>query len=840
MEADRDARIDQLFEQVLDLPAGERAGWLAAECAGDEQLRREVELLVELSGREVDALIAPLRALAAEAVEAVEAADGGLAVGDQIGAYRILGQLGRGGMGVVHLAERADGSFEKRVAIKVLPGAASSPEAIRRFEQERRILGRLSHPHIAQLVDGGVDDRGLPYLVLEYVEGEPVDVWCDRRQASLDQRLRLVIEFATALQTAHRNLVVHRDIKPSNLMVTGEGNVQLLDFGIAKLLDPEGEDAALTRTDGRPMTPTWASPEQVAGAPITVASDIYQLGLLLYELTTGLRPQAARTGSLAELVELVCRHEPLPPSRAVLVDSADDPAARRAARRGTTPARLARRLRPDLDAIVARALAKDPERRYASATELAADLERFLDGRPVRARRATFGYRITRWVRRNAALAAAGTVASLLTVGYAVAVTIQSRALERQRHRAEVEAAKATEVERFVLGLFESSDPQVSLGREVTARELLARGIERVDAELAGQPEVQARLWSALGEIHGQLGSLDEGYALVERALGQQLRLHGEIHIEVAETFERLGDLERSRGRWTVAEDFFERSLAIRRALGDSDSSALARTLARLGVVASSLQADARAEALFRESLEIHRRNGNRGGVAFGLNNLGGLLADRGDYRGAETHYREALELNRAVYGDRHPRLALNFSNLAFALRRQGRLEEALAPLREALEIDRATYGDDHVVPARRRSILGFAHAQLGNLSAAEAHFAAALPVLARELPADSGLLADARVGLAMLRVRQGRHAEARTLLEAALEGLRASFGERHHRVGRALLWLGRSLAGQGHPAEAVAAWRQGLPLMRPGADDELIAQFEAELRAAGKANPER
>lgn len=829
MKQSRDARVDQLFERALELPEPERSGWLAAECAGDDALRREVEQLVELSAREIDDLIAPMRALVAEVAAESE---GGLEVGDSIGAYTVVDRLGRGGMGIVYLGERSDGSFEKRVAIKVLPSAASSREAILRFEQERRILGRLSHPHIAQLVDGGVDSRGLPYLVLEYVEGEPVDTWCDRRRASIDERLGMVVEIATALQAAHRNLVVHRDIKPSNLLVTAEGDVKLLDFGIAKLLDPEGEDVGLTRTDGRPMTPTWASPEQVAGQPITVASDVYQLGLLLYELTTGLRPQASRTSSLAELVDLVCRHDPLPPSRAVRVDDAAASAAHRAALRGATPARLARRFRPDLDAIVAQALAKDPERRYTSVAELAADLERFRAGRPVHARRATLADRVGKWLRRNAALTAAAAVATLLTVGYAVAVTLQARAIERQRQRAEVEAAKAAEVERFVLGLFESSDPGVALGREVTARELLERGVARADTELAGQPKVQARLWSALGEIHGELGLQDAGIALIERALAQQRGLYGERHPEVADSLRRLGTLARRSADWKVAGDALERAVALDRELRPADSRERARSLAELGILEQEFGRLDRAEALYRESLEIHRLRGARGGIAVGLNNLGTVCSDRGDFRNAEGHYREALAINREVYGTRHPRVALNLSNLALSLRRQGRLADSIEPLEEALAIQREIYGADHPLVARQRMVLGFALQDLGDLEGSEARFTEAMPILLGHLPSTANLLASARQGLGQIRVRQGRHAEAEPLLEQALESFRASYGTEHHRIGEVLLWLGRCRAARGRRDEAVAAWTQGLPMMRSGADAGLISEFENELRA--------
>jgi len=631
--------------------------------------------------------------------------------------------------------------------------------------------------------------------------------------------------------------VVHRDIKPSNLLVTAEGDVKVLDFGIAKLLDPEREDAGLTRTDGRPMTPTWASPEQVAGAPITTASDVYQLGLLLYELTTGLRPQAARTSSLAELVDLVCRHEPLAPSRAVLADAADASAERRAELRASTPAKLARRLRPDLDAIVACALAKEPDRRYPSAAAFADDLERYLDGRPVRARRATVGVRAGKWIRRNPGLAAAGALTALLTVGYAVAVTFQARAIERQRQRAEIEAAKASEVERFVLGLFQSSDPASTPGREVTARELLERGVERIGSELADQPEVRARLLSALGEIHGELGLFERGRELVEQALGRQRELYGERHPEIADSLRRLGTLARRTSDWDAARDALERAVELDRALRPPDSRERARSLAELGILEQEFGRLERAELLYTESLVIHRLRGAPGGIAVGLNNLGTLLSDRGDFAGAERHYREALELNRAAYGPRHPRVALNLSNLGLALRRQGKHAQALEPLEEALAIQREAYGAAHPLAARQLMALAFAHLDLGQLERARSAFEAAGLALEPQLPASANLLASAHLGLGQILVRQGRASEAEALLERALATFRRSYDEgQHHRIGEVLLWIGRLRAAQGRRDEAIAAWREGLPMMRPGADAALIAVFEHELGARSPA----
>jgi serine/threonine-protein kinase len=765
-----------------------------------------------------------------------------LAIGERLGAWTVVGRLGRGGMGDVYLAERAEASFTQRAAIKVLSHAVGSEAAVRRFEQERRILARLSHPHIAHLVDGGIDRRGLPYLVLEHVDGEPIDGHCDRLGLGVEARVRLVIEVAHALQAAHRSLVVHRDIKPSNLLVTADGHVKLLDFGIAKLLDPGEQESGLTVADGRPMTPSCASPEQVRGEPIGVASDLYQLGLLLYELATGLRPQAARTSSLAELVELVCRREPAPPSRAALADDparADDAegsAAARAARRGSTPARLARQLRPELDAIVARALAKDPEQRYESATELAADLERFLAGRPVRARRATLGYRLAKWTRRNAALAAAGALAALLTVGYAVAVTLQARAIERQRQRAELEAAKAAEVERFVLDLFRSSDPGVALGRDVTARQLLERGVERIERDLAAQPLVQARLRSALGEILGRLDLVAEGRALVERALAQQLRLGGGESAEVADSHHRLGVLRLLGGDDAGAVEALARAVELRRGLAIGASRELAADLVELGSAQRRTGDLAAAEASYRESLEIQRARGDPAGIAAGWSSLGSLHYSMRHYEEAERDERRALEILRRLHGDRHPETAMSLLNLGMTLRRQDKDAEALDAYRRALEVHREVYGPEHFNTIWTRVELAMALQQAGELAGAEVELAEALPLLVSKLGSEDARVADARFSFGMLRYRQGRFAEAEPHYRAALDGLADRYGAAHYRLGPPLLWLGRSLRELGREAEAVATWRSALGMMREEADARILADLRAELARAGAA----
>ena len=823
------AEIDAVFADALDLDPVERPAFLAARCGGDADLLREVELLLRPSGDELSKVIEPLRSYVRELTHAGEE---GLAAGETVGSWTIVQPIGRGGMGVVYLVTRSDGSFQKKAALKVLPHAASSGEAIRRFEQERQILARLDHPSIARLLDGGVERRGLPYLVLEHVEGVAVDEHCDRERLAVEERIGLVVEIARAVQAAHRNLVVHRDLKPSNLLVTPEGQVKLLDFGIAKLLESEATPAEATSSLA--MTPACASPEQVRGEAITTASDVYQLGLLLSGLLTGHPPQQASFGSLQALVRAVCEASPPPPSVAVLAPLGDRSAAELAALRRSTPVRLARRFRPELDAIVARALEKDPERRYPSAEHLAADLERFLAGRPVQARRANPLQRSWKWVRRNRALTVAAALAVLLAIGYAVTVTVQARALAVERDRARLEAAKATEVERFVVGLFDVSDPATSLGKTIDALTLLERGVERIELELAGQPVVQARLLSTLGHIYGRLGRLAEGRKLEERSLELRRQTFGPRHSEVAESLHRLGALSRQLGDHAAAKPLLVEALAQRRELLAPAAQEIAESLTELGYLHYFTGEHVPADACFREALALRQQAGDLSLVAAAWNSVALVAEKRGELDEAERLHREALAVNRQLHGERHPDVAINLFNLARVLQRRHDYAGAQPLFEEVLEIDTEVYGPDHPEVATDLTLLANNLQILRQLDRADEHFARALAIFRAKLEPGHHRIATTLQGIGQLRFAQGRFAEAEALLREALALRRARVGASHVEVAEVLLPLARCLVATGRWEEAEAAWSEALA-MAAGRDPLLVRQLEddrARLRA--------
>ena len=550
-------------------------------------------------------------------------------------------------MGTVYLAVRDDDQYEKQVAIKLVRRGMDTDFIVDRFRHERQILASLDHTNIARLLDGGTTEDGLPYFVMEYIEGSPINQYCDDRRLSTVERVKLFRTVCSAVQYAHQNLVVHRDIKPSNIIVTPEGVAKLLDFGIAKLLalDAVGQAQAATVTMMRPMTPDYASPEQVRGRAITTAADIYSLGVLLYELLTGRRPYRVKTFTPQEIEQVICEQEPEKPSTAIDRGEAQNEKTRR-------------RLRGDLDNIVLMAMRKEPERRYASVEQFSDDLRRHLEGLPVRARKDTLAYRAEKFVRRHKVGVAMAALMLALVVGAIVIVLGESRRAARERDKAE-------RVSAFLVNIFKVSDPDEARGKTVTAREILDKGAERIEVELKDQPEVQATLMNTVGLVYRGLGLYEEAGVLIEKSLIIRRELHGGEHVEVAKSLNDLGWIYIEKQKPAEAEPLLREALDMRRRLlGDHPD--VAQSMNFLGFALFDKGDDDTAERLFRESLAMRRRFlGEHMDVAQSLNNLGLTLHDKGDYDGAEPLFEEAIAIDRKlIYGD-HPTVATHLNNLA-------------------------------------------------------------------------------------------------------------------------------------------------------------------------------
>ncbi|MCH9646866.1 MAG: serine/threonine protein kinase [Deltaproteobacteria bacterium] len=603
-------RLDALFDQALDLPVEERAAFARSALGEEPALLGSLMDLLDCAEAE-----APendldegggLREKVLEAAWA-ELSDrpAGLEEGTQLGPYQLLEEIGRGGMAVVYRAQRVDQTFVRQVAIKVLE-LDLRKETRDRFEQERQILATLSHPNLATVYDAGVTAGNQPYLVMELVEGEPIDRYCNRRSHPLKERLQLILEVIAAVDHAHRHLVVHRDLKPSNILVTGKGRVKLLDFGIAKLLRDEAMAIDIpsvvpeTRSVMRVLTPEFASPEQILGKPITTASDVYQLGLLLFLLLTG-----ERAGNGIDLVEQISSRAPgriFPRPSGVAKIKASEAAHEAPGVRisGLDQPKLRRQLAGDLDAIVLKALRPEPEERFGSVTDLARDLNAFLEGRAVAARTGNRRYRLRKFVHRHLFDLAAAAVVLIVLAGLIGGFTLR---LQEERNLARREAERAQQVTHFMRGLFEARRPLDSAAEAAVAEKILDRGVRRAEDELGDQPELYAAVMEMIGESYSSLGVQDEALRLLEAALRQKKETYGADHVATAKAMTAVGrhhircwEPERA----LVSLRGAQRILLAQEDAGDEE---MAQVLSSLGVVLLLMDRQAEAEGPLREAL---------------------------------------------------------------------------------------------------------------------------------------------------------------------------------------------------------------------------------------------
>jgi serine/threonine-protein kinase len=822
MKPERWQRLQELFDAAVEMNPDQRAAFLDRACADDPSLRGQVESLI-ISSEKAEGFI---EAAIHEAAEVIAGEETPSAVGQRIGPYETVRELGHGGMGAVYLAVRADDEYRKQVAIKLVRGGLDSPEMLQRFRSERQILANLDHPHIARLLDGGTTEAGAPYVVMEYVDGEPIDEYCDRHTLSTVERLKLFRTVCSAVHYAHQNLVVHRDIKPSNILVTADGVPKLLDFGIAKLLHPEPgpHTVAVTRTAVRLMTPEYASPEQVRGEAITTATDVYSLGVVLYELLTGQRPYQFKTYSPQEIERVISEQEPEKPSTAASREGSgirdQGPAAKKEQRTTgdgqRTAAKLRKQLAGDLDNIVLMAIRKEPSRRYASVEQLSEDIRRHLEGLPVMARPATFGYRAQKFVRRHKAGMMATAAVILLISALVGFYTVQ---LTQERDRARLEAEKAAQVSKFLTGLFEVSDPSQSKGETITAKELLGRGAARIENELADQPEVRATMMNVMGDVYRSLGLYEEARPLLQTSLKLRRQLHGPAHPDVAASLNNVAMVLEAQGEYEAAEQMHREALALRRKLSGDEHPDVAESLDNLAWVLYRKGDYEAAQTLYRQALDMRRKflGPEHADVAQSLNNLAQALHAKADYPAAEALYREALALNRKLLGEEHREVATNMSNLANLLRETGHTGEAESLHHQALALRRKLLGDDHPhVTSSLNSLAVLLH-EKGDWEAAEPLYREALALRRKHLGQEHPQVAVPLTGLAALMRDKGDLEAAESLYRESLALHRKTLPEGHPDIAHPLVGLAAVLSEKGEHHGAEPLLREALALRQHG-----------------------
>jgi eukaryotic-like serine/threonine-protein kinase len=823
METDYWHRVERVLDLALERDPSDWSNVLDTACDNDRALRDDVEDLLSRLSTAQSFLETPPAATAAALIQEARRLDSPASHdGRRVGAHRIVRQIGRGGMSRVFLAERADGEFTQQVALKLLRPGLDSEIDRHRFRAERQILASLNHPNIARLLDGGVSDDGQPYLVLELVDGTSIDRYCNERRLGVRERLELFVAIADAVQSAHRSLIVHRDLKPSNILVTKDGTVKLLDFGLAKLLEPSygGAVSPMTASGHRWMTPEYAAPEQIRGTSITTLTDVYQLGAVLHEVLVGRPPFGTRGDSVHQLEAAILERE---------LDA------------------LTGELRGDLDAIVRKALSKEPESRYASAQALADDIRRHLSGQPVVARRQTIRYRTRRFARRHRASVATVLAASTLLGVYVGTVIVDRGRVRSALAEAQAGTRKAEQVTDFMLGLFEAAEGGQSLRDTVTAKALLSRGLERARS-LTRQPELKAQMLDVIGRIHTQLGEYDQAKPLLEEALAIRRSLYGDVHPDVATSLEALADVSDRRRDNAETVRLRRQVLALRRTIsGDDDPKtldalyALGLSLHRAGDLLSAEPAfdqwmaaiarqprelteerarqltDAaavyesrgnldRVDSLYREALAIRRTlyGDHHSLVASSLTNLASLTAKKaGGERASDSLFREAEGVLRAAYPDGHPSLASTLALHGRYLQRAYRWADAEAPLREALEIHRRLLGPNSLGVATSDIDVGFDLAMLGSYREAEMLDRDAIRIFQANFDDHNAMVVMAHDHLAEALRGQGQFAQAESLLLAGYERFKKPNAVTKNWLGHVLNALVRLYEAEGRLDEA-------------------------------------
>ncbi|MEO8277775.1 MAG: serine/threonine-protein kinase, partial [Thermoanaerobaculia bacterium] len=871
MKSDRWREVRSLFDRLLDLPAGERAALLAAETAADPELRSEVESLLALAAEAEPFLEMPAAEEARQQLIDLSGApsgdlyllpadDGGVrgdageavAPGAAIGAYRIVREIGHGGMGTVYLCERASGDFGQRVAIKLIRRGMDTALVVERFLAERRILSALEHPNIARLIDGGTTADGRPYFVMEYIEGEALLDYCDKRRLTVADRLRLFREVCRAVQYAHQRLVVHRDLKPTNILVTSDGIPKLLDFGLSRVLNPDGsaETRGLTALGLRMMTPEYASPEQARGELVTTASDVYSLGILLFELLTGRRPYRIRSRRAADLERAICDEIPERPSTAAAkggeIDTPGGPVtltAKEASEvRDGSVARLRRALAGDIDNIVLKALKKEPERRYSSAGELAEDIRRHLAGLPVMARPDTLGYRASKFVRRHA-VALSGTLGAAVLL--AILIGIHTSQLSRERDRAEMQATESKELATFLASLFELSDLDRTRGQALSARDILDRGAARIESDLGAQPQVAAKMMQIIANVYRELDLNAQARPLLEGAVAALRRLHGEENLDVATAERNLGALLHALGDEQHAEELLRQAIRTGQTLapGGVDLAlargVLANTLKRLGQYPA-------ADAEFRAALAILDKAPPPDELALAktLGNYG-LFLETVDLAPKGVPYlRRTLEIEDRVLGPESPSAGANRLNLGIGLRLTGAFDEAIAVETQALAIAEKSYGRKNSFYGKALNELGSTWSAKGDVDRAGESYRASIPIYEEVLGPDHPDTVGARRNLAILLAINGREREALPEFQAVLASRERRFGPDHPAVAESLFDVANARRGTGDLTGVEAMMRRGLAIYRakvdPDSSDLACALSDlAEVLCAGTAKAE-
>ena len=822
-------RLDAILDQVLDLPSADRAPRIHELCGDDAELIEDVISFLNDTARSDGFLDLPAADSSPHLIEhSARMWDPASRLGGMIGPYRLVGILGEGGMGIVYVGERDDGQYKKSVAIKLMLALGSDSPLRPRFLAERQMLAKLDHPNTARLLDGGISEDGYPYIVMELVEGVSILEYCESGDLGLEGRLRLFKGVCSAVEDAHRQLILHCDLKPANILVTNDGMPKLLDFGIGRWLDPtqDGHRADLSPRKGM-MTQAYASPEQLRGEPMTTASDVFALGVLLYELLTGRRPWEIEGLDTEETANRMISTNPRPPSETG----------------------------GDLDSIILKAIATEPKDRYGTAHELAEDLRRYQQRLPVCAVKSTPLYRFRKLITRNRA-ATVGVVLVMMTLVAGVAgIAWEARVASHQRDAARIEAERAGAVSQFLIDLFKMSDPNRNVGEDVSAREILDRSLDKL-ADLDDQPELQVTLRRTMAEVYSSLSLFNEARAIYEDVLATEIELYGPESYDVTDTRINLGITFVELSLYDEAEIILQECYDIRKDQEPRNANWLSMPLRALARVADFRGDEQRAIRLYEQAFALSGpvAQADKEDMGRAYNNYASALSGVGRFAGAdsafaaaEKYWMEALPENHSYFGALYSNWALTVSEMgdipraeelhykALALKRKlkhnkvqigislinlgnlmvtdGRPEEGLPLLLEAVVINREAFGESHFYVAAAVINVGSAEMALGNYDVAEENFRQGEKIFRDIFGDEHAAVAIAHTRLGQVAHQRGDLEQAELILRESIAIHRPLLPSQKHRFAECLLELGDVLNKQGKPGAAEAHLREALSL---------------------------
>lgn len=829
MKPERWRKIETLCQKAMNLQGTERTVYLEHVCAGDKELLEEVTSLLDYEDSEW--LQQPLVQVQSSFVFSDDQS-----VSDQtIGPYRIINTIASGGMGKVYLGVRNDDQFERFVALKVIRKGLVSDNVLKRFYEERQILASLNHPNIARLFDGGTTEDGLPWFAMEYIEGLPITEYCKVHEKNVGEKINLFLSVCSAVQYAHQNLVIHRDLKPENILITPDGTPKLLDFGIAKLMDLE-QKSGQTQYQDRIMTPDYASPEQVRNESISTVSDVYALGILLYELLTGALPYQFKKRTPAEIERTICNTIPKRPS-------------------AVSDLKI---FKGDLDSVIMKALRKEPSERYASVEQLANDLRRYQKALPVLAQKASFTYRARKFLTRHKWGVAVSTAVALLVISFSILTYIQSQAIETRAIEAEQQRDRAEQVSNFLAGLFESADPSRAENESLTAIELLHRGANRVETELTDQPHVQANLFLVISDVYESLGLYDEGLNLAQSAHSLQKKLYEGNHAEIARSLNSMGWLYRQKGEFEKSDSLLTTALVMRQELFGQQHLDVARSLNDLAVLKQSRGDYAATDTLLQEAIEIRKalagkqhesvavassnyaalkwRMGDLSAAedrmrealdifqatvgesdmrtAVAMSNLAAIILTRKKTDGVEELYRNALNIRLRLLGEEHPDVAGSYEHLGNFLRAKRKYEEAETLLLKAHDLRKELLGEEHILVGTSKTGLGFLYKQTENYTEAENYYSGAIKIFQRVYPDGHARTAQAWHHLGEIFLEMNKPIQAEPQFRKAMELRERFFGDKDIRTADSMIYLGVCLAKGDNFSESKTLLTKGLEVL--------------------------